>query len=139
MDMESTQSQIYAMELLLLSPIVRSDPDQLRQMLSDSFYEYGSSGKVYHYHPGDTFGGGPLYEGDWEILDFSLRKLSEDTALCTYRIIKHSEEDAQKRKTLRVSLWKMESGFWKMQFHQGKYASPDSEEENASGAGDNAF
>ena len=127
-DMTGIEAIIYAKEKDLLRPDVRRSPEKISEILSDSFYEYGSSGSVYHYHKGNTFAHGPEKEGDWEIQDFALHLLSEDSALATYKVVKHTEDDPSRKTTLRVSLWKIEDGIWKMQFHQGTYANAPQEE-----------
>lgn len=120
--MTGIEAIIYTKEKDLLRPEIRKSPEKIAEILSNSFYEYGSSGRVYHYHHGNTFAHGPAKESDWEIVDFSLHLLSEDSALATYKMIKHTESDPKRRTTLRVSLWRIEDGIWKMQFHQGTYA-----------------
>lgn len=60
-----------------------------------------------------------LHEIDWEIMDFEINQLSDDCVLATYRLIRHSELNENKKYSLRSSIWKCFEGKWKMIFHQG--------------------
>lgn len=112
---------LYANEVALLKPEVRRDPKKLSELISDSFCEHTASGHIYHYHAGDTFGGGSTYDGDCLIIDFSVRKLSAETALVTYKVVTNSQPDDSKKVTMRASIWRIESDNWKIIFHQGTY------------------
>ena len=108
----------------LLRPEVRCSADKIADLMSESFFEFGSSGKIYNYHPGDTFPAGPVSEGDWEILDFNLLQVSLDSVLATYKAVKHSEPDITKKVSVRCSLWEKEFDVWKVKFHQSAIAEP---------------
>ena len=111
---------LYSLETALLDPAIRSSPEKIAEILSESFCEFTSSGKIYHYQKGDTFDisclNGPK---DWEILNFSATVLAKDIALASYTFIKHAEPDDSKKKSLRSSIWKNENGTWRILFHQG--------------------
>ena len=118
----STRDLLYKLELELLRPDTRSNANRLSELISDSFCEHTTSGHIYHYHVGDTFSGGATYDGDWLIIDFSVRKLSSDTALVTYKVVMNSQPDDSKKVTLRSSIWRIEADDWKLIFHQGTYS-----------------
>lgn len=120
--MNALSETILYLEKELLRPEVRCSAEKIAGILSDSFCEYTSSGTEYHYRKGDTFPGGPVTDGDWEIIDFSVLALSPGSAQAVYKLIKHTDPDISRRLSLRSSLWVMESGIWKMQFHQGTAA-----------------
>lgn len=60
---------------------------------------------------------------DWEITDFEINQLINDCVLATYRLIKHSELNENKKYSLHNSIWKCFEGKWKMIFHQGTLTS----------------
>lgn len=117
--MSELETIILSLEKSLLRPEVRNSAEKLAELLSESFYEFGSSGNIYYYRKGDVFEVSPIQENDWEIVDFSLLPHGEDSVLATYKGIKHTEPDETKKITLRCSLWEKESGSWKIKFHQG--------------------
>jgi len=120
--MTELEETILSLEKNLISPEVRKSAEKLAAIISESFFEFGSSGQIYHYHKGDVFDSGPAKDMDWEILDFSVMPLAGECALATYKAVKHSEPDESKKISLRCSLWEKESGNWKLKFHQGAYA-----------------
>ena len=96
----------------LLKPEIRSHPDRLNQLLADDFFEFGSSGKVWH-KEGDYNNG--LSNREMILSEFEIRFLSEAAVLATYRI----HDKTRLQKTLRSSIWRNNNGTWKMIFHQG--------------------
>lgn len=96
----------------LLKPEVRSHPDRLNQILADDFFEFGSSGKVWH-KEGDYNNG--LSNREMILSEFEIRFLSEAAVLATYRI----HDKTRSQKTLRSSIWRNNNETWKMIFHQG--------------------
>lgn len=97
----------------LLDPEVRSNPDRVRDLLHDDFIEFGSTGRVYDKRilvdmlRGET-------PSTVVIRDFTVRQLSSDTALVTYRSVGRSGQEAR-----RSSVWVRQDGQWRMVFHQG--------------------
>ena len=118
--MESLKRQILQLENDLLKPEIRQSIEKTSELLSDGFTEFCSSGYIYHYNTGQAINEGTdLQEMDWEITDFEINQLSNDCVLATYRLIKHSELNENKKYSLRSSIWKCFDGKWKMIFHQG--------------------
>jgi hypothetical protein len=56
--------------------------------------------------------------------DFNCRPIAEGVALVTYRSVRIDPRTGQRVATLRSSLWTLESGEWRMRFHQGTRAIP---------------
>lgn len=102
-----------AKEMAALDPRVRTDRNQMSQLLHDDFIEFGSTGRVYNRKV--------LLDmlADEEpspvvIRDFAVRQLSGDTALVTYRSVGQGGQEAR-----RSSVWVEDDDAWKMVFHQG--------------------
>ena len=117
--MESLKKHILQLENYLLKLEVRQSVEKTSELLSDNFTEFCSSGQIYHYNKGQAINEGNLQAIDWEIADFEINLLSNDCLLATYRLIKHSESNENKKYSLRSSIWKYFDGKWKMIFHQG--------------------
>ncbi len=107
---------ILELEKELLNPEVRRSPEKLKNLLSEDFIEYCSTGEIYNYNINDTF-----YEDNvsFELMDFKSRELADDCILATYKIIKTYHSDNIIKKSIRSSIWKFYDDKWKMLFHQG--------------------
>jgi len=55
----------------------------------------------------------------WEIKEFTIKQLSNECILATYKVIKYSELNENMKYSLRSSIWQRLNGKWKMIFHQG--------------------
>lgn len=110
--------RIRSLEEDLLDPATRASAAVLDKLLADDFMEIGASGRIYL--KVDTLASLPAEVGDWtyHLSDFALRPISPDTVLATYHLVTF-RKGASERKTLRSSLWRNESGQWRMTFHQG--------------------
>ncbi|WP_321994073.1 nuclear transport factor 2 family protein [Clostridium butyricum] len=118
--MELIRKHILKLENDLLKPEIRQCIEKISELLIDGFTEFTSSGYIYNYSIGQLIDEGTnLHEIDWEITDFEINQLSDDCVLATYRLIKHSELNENKKYSLRSSIWKCFEGKWKMIFHQG--------------------
>ena len=114
MTVSKTEKVIYELELSLMSSEVRNSAERIKDILSEDFFEFGSSGKRYKYSAGDVFDTQYTYS----VEDFKVTQIGEDCALATYRAVR-TKEDLEIDCTLRSSLWRRENGMWKMLFHQG--------------------
>ena len=122
--MESLKKHILKLENDLLKSDIRQSVEKTSELLIDGFIEFTSSGYVYKYNIGQVIDKGTnLQEMDWEITDFEINQLSNDCVLATYRLIKHSELNENKKYSLRSSIWKCFDSKWKMIFHQGTLTS----------------
>ncbi|WP_214694093.1 DUF4440 domain-containing protein [Exiguobacterium sp. s160] len=104
---------LQTLEEALLTTEVRQSTERLRELLTDDFFEIGSSGRV-------------LYQ-DWDqttlqidpieavLSEFTMHPLTEGHVLVTYRLV----QPKLNRVTRRSSIWVLVDGLWKMRFHQG--------------------
>ncbi|WP_238881888.1 DUF4440 domain-containing protein [Clostridium sp. YIM B02551] len=117
--MERLKNHILELEKELLKPYIRQSPEKISMLLSEDFIEFCSSGYIYKYKKGEAIGDNTSpKELKWEIINFDISFLGEDCVLATYKLIKH-DETAEKKYSLRSSIWKSINGEWKMIFHQG--------------------
>ena len=107
----------------LLKPEVRRSPDQVGDLLSDDFVEFGSSGRVFNKQQvieSLEQEGPPDPTIRLSVLDFVARRLASDVILVTYRIIQEGGPGTRQESRLRSSIWKLIAGRrWQMVFHQG--------------------
>lgn len=97
----------------------RKQQSVVDELLHDSFFEIGRSGKRYdraqviaaliNDAPGDEI----------QAEDFAVTVLSEGCALLTYRSFTRDAQGEIARPTLRASVWKKTDKGWQMRFHQG--------------------
>ena len=110
------------LEERLLQPDVRSSAEEIAKLLADEFIEFGSSGRVFNkhhiieaLHDEQAEGRSPARTAD----GLTVRRLTKDVALVTYRTVSRISTTGDKRRTLRSSIWKRIDGRWQMIFHQG--------------------
>ena len=109
----SLKEQLLQLEEKLLIPEIRKSKDELSKLLADTFFEFGSSGKVLY--KGQDISEMTLGEVRMTLSDFEIHPLSKEIVLTTYRIYNEVNE----QHSLRSSIWKIVDGAWKMHFHQG--------------------
>lgn len=120
--MDSLKQHILQLENALLKSEVRKSAQMIEDILADDFIEFCSNGNEYHYKNGDVFQDkDDNKELFWQIIDFEIKKLSDDCILAMYKLIKHGELNENKKYSLRSTIWKCIDGKWKMLFHQGTY------------------
>jgi len=106
---DDTKAEILGLEQKLLDPSVREAPEWAGEFLSTDFIEIGQSGKSYDKKQIlESMSARPLGVR-LRIDDFEARLLAAQVILVTYRC-----GDAK-----RCSIWRLESGRWRMVFHQG--------------------
>lgn len=117
----TTEELIIQLEQELHSSLTRSNYARLNELLSDDFYEFGSSGNIWSKNdiltrlPAENKNAPQI-----ESRDFSLRKISTDTFFVTY-ISFRTIDGKEERTALRSSLWKNSGSGWRMFFHQGTF------------------
>lgn len=111
------KEHIKQLEEKLLTPEVRSSKTELKKLLADEFFEFGSSGRVL-YKDEDFEGGIGIIKVT--LSDFDIHPLSENIVLATYRTF----NEQTNQHALRSSIWKQNEGVWKMVFHQGTKTNP---------------
>ena len=105
-----------------LNPEVRRSPDQVGDLLSDDFVEFGSSGGVFNKQQVIAAleqEGLPDPTIRLSLVDFIARNLASDVMLVTYRTIQEGGPGTRQESRLRSSIWKFIEGRWQMVFHQG--------------------
>ncbi|MDX8361530.1 MULTISPECIES: DUF4440 domain-containing protein [Bacillaceae] len=107
------KEQLLVLEEKLLKPEIRASKNELKKLLSENFFEFGSSGRVLYKNEDISDDG--IGAVKMTLSDFDIHPLSQDVVLTTYRI--YNEES--KQHTLRSSIWKYSNGSWQMFFHQG--------------------
>lgn len=107
------KEQLLQLEKKLLEPEIRLSKDELSNVLADSFFEFGSSGKVLY--KDENIGEMSLSIVQMKLSDFEIHPMSEEIILTTYRIYNEMNNEH----SLRSSIWKLIDGRWKMHFHQG--------------------
>ncbi len=116
MNIKTIEKEILYLENQLLKSETRESEQKLNEIIDDELIEFSSNGKIYHYKKGDTFISPKI---NWEIIDFSIKQLSDFIVLATYKLIKHSEINLEQKYSIRSSVWKYKDDKWKMIFHQG--------------------
>lgn len=105
------------LERSLLTPEVRQSQAALSQLIADDFLEIAQSGIAYG--KDEVLSRLPTEQAPkFEVSDFSVRQLTEETYLLTYRacIGRHVDEVSY---SLRSSIWQLKASAWQMVFHQG--------------------
>jgi hypothetical protein len=114
---EDLAAHLIDLELRLQAPSIRRDTAATGELLSNTFREFGVSGRVWDR-------AGIIAElstvTPYEIVseNFECERLSNELALLTY-ISRNST-----RRALRSSLWRLEGDQWRMVFHQGTVIPP---------------
>lgn len=115
-----TKAELERLELLLMDPAVRRDPERVGALLTSDFVEFGSSGQVWtrdailELLATEAF---PLTQAE----DFAFRLLGPHVVLVTYRTLR-KDAAGQQTVTLRSSIWTREPRNWRICFHQGTRA-----------------
>src|SRR6476659_6956583 len=99
----------------LLNPEVRHSPDQVGDLLSDDFIEFGSSGGVFNKQQvieALEQEGLPDPTIRLSLVDFIARNLASDVTLVTYRTIREGGPGNMQESRLRSSILKFIEGRW---------------------------
>lgn len=118
---KAIETHLRSLEESLLRPAVRHDPRTLLGLLADDFCEFGSSGRIFNRQQIiEVLRAEPTEPSDqFSVHDFRVRMLGGDSAMVTYRAIRHDASSQQVSESLRSSLWIKHNRSWKMLFHQG--------------------
>ena len=111
-----------SLEEQLLSREGRASPRLVNDLLADDFQEIGSGGDVFGKPEtleglAEESGDGHVYERQAD--DWTIRSLSAEVALVTYRVIRRDRTEGSVATSLRSSIWALRGGRWQMVFHQG--------------------
>ena len=117
-DVEATLEAAVAVERQLLDPAVRRDAHVVSELLADDFVEIGASGRLWTRD--ETIAelavepaGGAHARDAAETSDWTVRELAPGLAFVGYVSARAG------RRVRRTSLLRLESGRWRMFFHQG--------------------
>src|SRR5215472_12391753 len=115
---EADRAELYRLEQLLALAGARPTHDELERYIAEDFVEYGASGRIW------TKGAVIEAMQTWpsmerELVDFSVRALSDSVALVTYKSIRQAEPPGTPRASLRASIWRHKGTSWELLFHQG--------------------
>ncbi|TXC76271.1 DUF4440 domain-containing protein [Metabacillus litoralis] len=111
--MINLKEHLQQLEESLLKPEIRSSQQELKKLLAEKFFEFGSSGKVLYKN--EDIGVEGIGIVNMEISDFEIHPLSDEIVLATYCVFNVDN----KQYSLRSSIWKLINERWQMVFHQG--------------------
>ena len=118
---EADCAELYRLEQLLALAGERPTRNELERYMADDFVEHGASGRIWTK--------GVVIEAmqtrprvEREVVDFSVRALSDSVALVTYKSIRPSEPPGVPCTSLRDSIWRHNGKSWELLFHQGTSA-----------------
>lgn len=119
--MPSIPPEVTAELLRLELAIARHDhaavPEGIASLMAPSFFEFGSSGRVWRVH--ETIAGFERPNTDViTIEDFAVHPLAAGVVLATYRMTE-TPTAGDPRHRNRSSLWVLRGDRWVMRFHQG--------------------
>lgn len=125
------QEHIITQEKLLLTPEVRSSPEQLRQLLSEEFVEIGSCGNSFGLK--EVLEWLPESADSWtaSVSDFRLQQMTPDIVRLTFRAAIQNNRNNPPVSSIRTSIWRKEPEGWRMVFHQGTLLSADNPREDS--------
>jgi hypothetical protein len=110
---------LISLEEKLLNPNIRKSDEELLQLLSDDYLEFGVSGNTYNKKDTiETLKREP--SGQISVLDLKVNLLTPEIALITYTTVKKDNPNFE-IVSLRSSLWKKTGKNWQIVFHHGSY------------------
>lgn len=113
---DGLRQRLVEQELSLLQPGVRASRERLDALIADDFEEIGANAS--RFGKAEVLARLPGERGvRFMASDFSARELAEGLVLLTYRAVRG--DGSGEVASLRSSLWRNESGAWRMTFHQG--------------------
>lgn len=109
---------LFDLEKQLHSFEVRSNIHKISKLLSDDFFEFGSSGNIWT--RAEILSRLPSEDGQTKIesYNFQAKILAENIVLVTY-VSKRISDEVSQNEFLRSSIWLLVNNEWKMKFHQG--------------------
>lgn len=116
--MDETATHLRNCEEILLDPDVRRDRARVSALLSDDFFEFGASGRMWTRDEILDLLETEEYSSP-SIEDFQCRRIADGAALVTYRSARTDSLTGQQSITLRSSIWTREPLGWQLRFHQG--------------------
>ena len=114
---EATKAELNRLEMLLMDPAMRREPERVAGLLTEDFTEFGSSGRVWTRATILELLATETYAPP-AVDSFACRMLDKDVVLVTYRAVRTTGAKDEQTVTLRSSIWTRKSGRWKICFHQ---------------------
>ncbi len=115
-------SEVIELEKKLLNSSVRKSPEELNRLLSDDFFEIGTSGRTYNKKivmenlaletPSIV-----------EAIDFKVIEIARNVVQLRFKTIR-KDNDGSVSASLRSSIWRSIGNEWQMIFHQGTRTIP---------------
>lgn len=112
---KDTKNELKRLEESLWKRETRFDKTYMRSIISEDFFEFGRSGKIYTI---DTTLSAPDQEINavLPLKEFTIHEIDENVVLLTY--ISEAQYDVLEVSN-RSSLWLKTENGWKLKFHQG--------------------
>lgn len=118
--MKDLTDLIFNLEHRLAKPEVRSDVQKMSELLATDFVEFGASGRRFDKQQTLRLLAKEHEFPPYEIHDFQLTILSDNTVLATYAIpARTAPNGAAQPGSRRSSIWQRSDGGWQLLFHQG--------------------
>jgi hypothetical protein len=119
-------------EQSLLDPALRRDRNRVLELLAEDFVEFGASGRIWSRDQIVEL----LATEDFQrpaLEAFECNLLTPAVALVTYRTVRTEAQTGTRTTALRSSIWIEHDGKWRVRFHQGTPATPQSPHRSSSG------
>ena len=113
-----TCAHVMQLERALLDPAARRDRAQVEALLAEDFQEFGASGRVWSRQAILDLLADEIYSPP-EAEEMRCTPIAAGVILVTYRAVRNDTTGGTRTVTLRSSLWNLESGGWRLRFHQG--------------------
>lgn len=124
--LQAVDHEVVGLERALLRAPTRHDPGFLAGVLGDEMIEFGKSGYVYDksriLSALTASKGEPAPDDRLEMTGIRVVQLAPEVVLLLYKL---TSKDGQAVPSLRSSVWKRTDGQWRLTFHQGTIAAPE--------------
>ena len=115
---KAVEKHLRHLEECLLQPDMHKAAEEVAELLTEDFIEFGSSGRIFHRKELiESLQSEPTMRRS--LTNFTTSVLAPGVVLTTYRVIRHDPAEAQPAYSLRSSIWKLIDGRWRILFHQG--------------------
>lgn len=115
---EIIKSYLYELENKLLQTSTNQLLQEITDIFSEDFIEFGSSGSIYNKKQVIVYLQ-QISTYKTSIENFDINILTENVVLVTYKAEKFDNYKGERIKSLRSSLWKFSDNKWQIVFHQG--------------------
>ncbi len=112
---QEEKDHLYELEVSLWKPETRFDIEYMNKVMTDDFFEFGRSGKIYTKAESIS---APMQEINaiFPLKDFAVHEINDDVVLVTYiSEVQYEQIEIGNRS----SIWVKRDGEWRLRFHQG--------------------